>query len=59
MKTEYVVIEQGKNIIIKEKEGVMKNGDPRFVRVSNFKGKDAGANALNYLEQKLSIRKGT
>ena len=57
-KTEIVVIERGMNVIIvKEKEGKNKKGEPKQTRISTFKQRSAVEDAINYLSQKLSVRK--
>mgnify|MGYP006921467716 CR=1 FL=1 len=51
-KTKIIVIEHGMNVIIKEKEGMDKKGEPKQVRISNFKNPN---HALNYLKQKFGL----
>ena len=50
--TKIYIIEHESNVIIKEKEGTAKNGDPKQTRVSTFK---TPANAVRYLKEKYSI----
>jgi hypothetical protein len=51
-KTNIIVIEHGMNVIIKEKEGIDKRGEPKQIRISNFKNPN---HALNYLKQKFGL----
>ena len=51
-KTKIYVVESGANVIIKEKEGVAKNGDPKVVRVSTFR---EPVHAVRYLKEKYGI----
>lgn len=46
---------QSGNVIIKEKEGRKKNGDPKELRISQFKGSNGPVNAMNYLKEKFGI----
>lgn len=46
---------QSGNVVIKEKEGRKKNGDPKELRVSQFKGCNGPANAMNYLREKFGV----
>lgn len=51
-KTKVYLIETGMNVIIKEKEGTAKNGDPKQMRVSKFRDP---AYAVKYLQEKFGI----
>lgn len=51
-KTTFYVVEQGRDIIIKEKEGVAKNGDPKQMRISKFK---EPLHVMNYFREKYGI----
>jgi hypothetical protein len=51
-KTQIIVIEHGMNVIIKEKEGLTKKGEPKQIRISNFKNPK---NALTYLKEKFGL----
>jgi hypothetical protein len=51
-KTKILVIEHGMNVIIKEKEGIDKKGEPKQIRISSFKNPNT---ALNYLKQKFGL----
>lgn len=54
-KTDIIIVERNMNVIIKEKEGTNKKGEPKQCRVSKFTGIFAVQNAVHYLEDKLSI----
>jgi hypothetical protein len=51
-KTKIILVERGQNVIIKEKEGLNKRGEPKQTRISNFKKPE---NALLYLKQKFGL----
>lgn len=50
--TNFYIIEPGRNVIVKEKEGRAKNGDPKQQRISKFK---TPFNAVTYLREKFGI----
>jgi hypothetical protein len=55
-KTHIYVIEPaepGSNVIIKEKEGVNKQGDPKQQRISKF---SSPYSAMKYLKEKFGIK---
>jgi hypothetical protein len=51
-KTSIIVIETGMDVLIKENEGIDKNGKPKQTRISNFKNP---VNAMTYLQQKFGL----
>jgi hypothetical protein len=53
-KTTIYLIEPSRNVIlVKEKEGTAKDGDPKQVRISKFR---SPISAANYLKEKFGIK---
>jgi hypothetical protein len=54
-KMHIIIIEQGKDVIVKEQEGFNKNGLPKNTRISTFKTPNGPKNAMEYLRQKFGL----
>jgi len=53
-KTTICLVEPSQNVVlVKEKEGIKKNGDPKQVRVSKFR---SPFSAAKYLQEKFGIK---
>jgi hypothetical protein len=53
-KTTIYLIEPSRNIVVvKEKEGIRKDGDPKQVRISKFR---SPISAANYLKEKFGFK---
>jgi hypothetical protein len=54
-KMKHIIIEQGKDVIVKQQEGTNKRGLPKNTLISTFKGPEGPKNAMDYLRQKFGL----